>query len=90
MKNLLATLTHYKALKAEEKRLSDELKAIQNEIIEYMKTTENENTLVCGQYVATLTECSRKGIDEKALREKLPDVAKEFEKVTTYTRFAVK
>ena len=46
--------------------------------------------LICGQYVATITECTKKSLDEKMIRELFPEVAQKAEKVTTYNRFTVK
>lgn len=89
MKNMLATLTHYKALKAKEAELKTEIETLKNTITEYMKEN-GSNKLTCGQYIATITEVTKTTIDEKALRENLPDVAKQFEKSTTYDRFTVK
>ena len=89
MKNLLITLTEYKSMKAKYKAMEEELKAMENDIKQYMKEQET-NKLTCGQYVATITECTRKTLDEKAIRELFPDIAKEHEKITTYERFLVK
>lgn len=89
IKNLLATITKYKAVKAEADRLAKEAEAMKAELIEYMGG-KNETVIKCGQYVLTITECTRTGIDEKALREQFPAIAKEFEKTTTYNRFTVK
>lgn len=89
MKNLLATITAYKAKKAEAEKLTREAEAMKAELIEYM-AGKHENVIKCGQYVLTITECTRTGIDEKSLREQFPAIAQEFEKVTTYNRFTVK
>ena len=89
MTNLLATLTQYKATKAQIEALEAKLKEQRAEIETYMaekKTTK----LTCGQYIATITECTKTSLDEKMIRAMYPDVAKEAEKVTTYNRFTVK
>lgn len=89
MKNLLATLTQYKALKAQLDALEAQLKEKRTEIEEYMKE-KGTDKLTCGQYIATITECTKRSLDEKFIKENYPEVAKEAEKVTTYNRFAVK
>ena len=67
----------------------EKIEALKNTITEYMKEN-GSNKLTCGQYIATITEITKTSIDEKALRENLPDVAKQYEKSTTYDRFTVK
>lgn len=89
IKNLLATITKYKDIKAEAEKLAREAEAMKAELLEYM-TGKNETVIKCGQYVLTITECTKTGIDEKALREQFPNIASDFEKVTTYKRFTVK
>lgn len=89
MKNLLATLTQYKALKAQIENLEAQLKEKRTEIEEYMAEKET-NKITCGQYIATITECTKKSLDEKMIREQFPEVAQKAEKVTTYNRFTVK
>ena len=89
MINLLATLTSYKALKAQADAIEAQLKEKRTEIESYMKE-KNTNKLTCGQYIATITECSKKSLDEKLIRELFPEVAEKAEKVTTYNRFTVK
>ena len=89
MKNLLATLTSYKALNAQYKALEAQMKEKRAEIEAYMKE-KGTDTLICGQYVATITECTKRSLDEKLIKELYPEIAKEAEKVTTYNRFTVK
>ena len=89
MKNLLATLTEYKALKARMEAMEAQLKEKRAEITDYM-TEKGTNKLTCGQYVATITECTKTTLDEKKIRELYPEIAKETEKVTKYERFTVK
>lgn len=89
MKNLLATLTSYKALNAQLKAIEAQMKEKRAEIEAYMKEKETD-TLICGQYVATITECTKRSLDEKLIKELYPEVAREAEKVTTYNRFTVK
>ena len=87
--NLLATLTQYKALKAQIDALEAQLKEKRTEITDYM-ANKGTNKLTCGQYIATITEVTRTSLDEKIIREKYPEVASEAEKTTTYERFTVK
>ena len=89
MKNLLATITTYKAKKAEADKLMKEADKIKAELIGYMKEKET-TSIVIGQYTLTITECTKTSIDEKLLRERYPDIAQEAEKVTTYERFTAK
>ena len=87
--NLLATFTAYKALKTQYKEIEEQLKTKQAEIEQYMKEKDTTK-LVCGQYTAIITECTKRSLDEKMIRELFPDVAEKAEKVTTYNRFSVK
>jgi len=89
MKNLLATLTQYKALKAQLDSLEVQLKEKRAEIETYMQE-KGTDKLTCGQYIAVITECTKRSLDEKFIKENYPDVAKKAEKVTTYNRFTVK
>lgn len=89
MKNLLVTLTQYKSLKAQIDALEEQLKEKRSEITEYMKE-KGTSKLTCGQYIATVTECTKKSLDEKLIREQFPEVAEKAERVTTYERFTVK
>ena len=89
MKNLLATLTQYKAIKAQIENLEAQLKEKRMEITDYM-AEKNTTRITCGQYIATITECEKRSLDEKKIRELYPEVASATEKVTTYERFTVK
>ena len=89
MMNLLATLTQYKALKAQIESLEAQLKTKRTEITSYM-AEKGTTKLICGQYVATVTECTKTTLDEKKIRELYPEIASQTEKTTTYERFTVK
>ena len=89
MTNVLATLTQYKALKAQMDSLEAQLKEKRDEIETYM-ASKGTDKLVCGQYIATITQCTKKSLDEKLIREQFPEVAQKAEKVTSYNRFTVK
>ena len=85
--NILITLTEYKAKKAKLDSLKEEIESLKNDIVEYMGS---EKRITVGQYVATITECTKNTLDEKAIRAELPDVANKYNRVTEYTRFTVK
>lgn len=89
MTNLLATLTQYKALKAQIDALEATLKEKRAEITEYMEK-KGTDKLTCGQYIATITSCTKTSLDEKKIREEFPEVAAACTKTTTYDRFTVK
>ena len=89
MINLLATLTQYKAIKAQLDSLEAQLKEKRADIEAYM-IEKNTDKLTCGQYIATITECTKKSLDEKLIRKQFPEVAEVAEKVNTYNRFTVK
>lgn len=90
MKNIIATLTHYKALKAQEDAIKAEMDAIKADVVAYMKETNAGDKMTVGQFIVTNKEVTRTGIDEKRLRAERPDVATEYEKTTVYDRFTVK
>ena len=85
--NILITLTEYKTKKAKLEELKAEIESLKNDIVEYMG---DEKKLVVGQYTATITDCTKNTLDEKAIRAELPDVAEKYNRVTEYTRFTVK
>ena len=85
--NILITLTEYKAKKAKLDASKEEIESLTNDIVKYMG---NEKKITVGQYVATITECTKNTLDEKAIRAELPDVANKYNRVTEYTRFTVK
>lgn len=89
MKNLLISLTEYKAKKNQLDALKAELDAMKAELINYMNEKETD-VLVCGAYKATLTHCVKTSLDDKAIREAFPDIAKQFERSTPFDRFTVK
>lgn len=88
MKNVLATITEYKALKAQIEQLTRKADGIKTDIIGYMKEKETD-ILTCGQYTAKLTTCTKTGIDTKRLKAEKPDIASEYETITEYERFTV-
>lgn len=88
MKNLLATITEYKALKAQAESLLEKANEKKEELINYMQGKELEK-LTCGQYTAKLITCTKKSLDEKFIRLNYPEVAKQAEKETEYKRFTV-
>lgn len=89
MKNVLAAITSYKATKAQADALQKQAEKLKAELMDYIKSKEC-NTIVVGQYTLTITECVKRSLDEKAIREQFPDVAQATEKTTVYERFTVK
>jgi predicted phage-related endonuclease len=85
--NILATLTSYKAKKAEIERIEQELKEMQFAIVEYMN---GKDELTTGQYKVTYKDCNRTDIDKATLKNKYPEIAKELTTTTTYKRFTVR
>lgn len=95
MDNVLMYLTQYKARKAQLDTLKAEVESMKAEITSYVLSKVNRDDsgkarYVCGQYVVTVAECSRTSLDEKAIRELFPDIAKEHENITTFDRLTVK
>ena len=88
--NIIATLTHYKALKAQMDSIKEELDSIKSDVIDYMASNDCNGKMTVGQYTVTITECTKTSLDEKAIRERFPDIAKEYERKTVYDRFVVK
>jgi hypothetical protein len=88
--------TAYKALKAQRDEMDARLDAMKAELIDYVASaektvkTDKADKLTVGQYVLTVSHCSRDGIDEKRLRAERPDVASEYTRTTFYDRFGVK
>ena len=96
MKNPLATITEYRALKARhdaEEKLLDAMKA---ELSEYVRNaektvrTEKSDTLIVGQYTLIVGHKSRKGFYEKRLREERPDIVEQYGRITEYDDFTVR
>jgi len=95
MKNILAFLTAFKAKKARLDKLTEEYESMKKEIESYTmeNNTPDENgkyKIVVGQYTITISPVTRTDIDKKRLEQELPDVAKEYEKISTYNRTIVK
>lgn len=95
MKNVLAYLTEYKSKKAELDKLETEVKAMKNEIANYVlskveRDEKGKAIYTCKPFTVTVTLCKRTGLDEKAIRELFPEIAKEHETETEYDRVIVK
>ena len=92
MKNVLAFLTEYKSKRAELDELKKLVDGMKDELTEYVLSRDEKGkaTYTCKPFVVTITECTRTGLDEKTIRELFPDIAKEYETVTTYDRVTVK
>lgn len=89
MTNILATLTSYKAKKAELKKAEKELDSIKAEILSYMEE-KGVRELDCKSIKAVLTECQKTGFDKKTFETENPDLAGKYDYITVYDRFDVK
>lgn len=83
----IITITNYLKKKNELELLKTELEQLQESLIEQM---EGKETVICGQYKLTYKDVSRRDIDRKALEEEYPEIAKKFERITSYKRFSAK
>ena len=95
MKNILAFLTSYKAKKAQFDALKEELENMKTELETYTKENyesdeNNKYKFTCGQYTVTITPCTKTDIDKKRLENELPDIARQYLKITEYSRTTVK
>lgn len=93
--NILTMLTEYKAKKANLDKEQEELDKLKEEIESYtMENTSPDEKgkykYTCGQYVVTITPCSKSYIDKTSLETDLPEIATKYTKVTTYNRTIVK
>ena len=93
---MLAFLTSYKAKKVELDNLEAELKAMKKEIIQHatdagiVPDEKGNIKFTHGQYIITITEKHRAGIDKTALDLEYPEIAKQFATMTTYPEVSVK
>ena len=85
-KNLLILCTEYKAMKAREKELKQEMDSVKAEILSIMNGQEK---VTCGQYTATNQTITSHVIDTKRLKAERPDIATEYKKKKTTSRFTV-
>ena len=83
----IATLTHFKKLKAEIKAKEEELNKVREKIIEQL---DGESKKIVGQYVVTYTDKERTGIDKELLESKYHEIFEECKKTTTYKELSVK
>lgn len=95
IKKPLAFLTTYKSKKAELDALEEEVKEMRKQITDYVLSKVSRDEKGNAKYtfkpfVLTVTHCKRAGLDEKAIRELFPEIAKEHETVTEYDQLRVK
>lgn len=95
--NILMKLQDYKAMKNQVDAMKAQLDAMKAEIMEYIDSSEKtvidekgKKTYTCGQYVATVLTKTRTDIDKKRLEIDFPEIAKEYQKSTTYPELRVK
>lgn len=86
MTELIARIRDLRELQALIEEAQGEAEAIRNELKAYMGDAEE---LRAGEYLVTWKPVTSSRIDTRALREALPDVAREYTKETTTRRFIV-
>ena len=86
MTELIARIRDLRELQALIEEAQGEAEAIRNELKAYMGDAEE---LRAGEYLVTWKPVTSSRIDTRALREALPDVAREYTKETTTRRFCV-
>ena len=87
-KELENKINELRSLKALQQETADELKAIEVEIIDYMKEN-NLDTEITDTATVTYKSQTRRTLDKKRLEEDLGDLT-DYEKVTTYSVLRVK
>ena len=86
MTELIARIRDLRELQALIEEAQGEAEAIRNELKAYMGDAEE---LRAGEYLVTCKPVTSSRIDTRALREALPDVAREYTRETTTRRFIV-
>lgn len=86
MTELIARIRDLRELQALIEEAQGEAEAIRNELKAYMGDAEE---LRAGEYLVTWKPVTSSRIDTRALREALPDVAREYTRETTTRRFIV-
>lgn len=86
MTELIARIRDLRELQALIEEAQGEAEAIRDELKAYMGDAEE---LRAGEYLVTWKPVTSSRIDTRALREALPDVAREYTRETTTRRFIV-
>ena len=86
MTELIARIRDLRELQALIEEAQGEAEAIRNELKAYMGDAEE---LRAGEYLVTWKPVTSSRIDTRALREALPDVAREYTRENTTRRFIV-
>ena len=86
MTELIARIRDLRELQALIEEAQGEAEAIRNELKAYMGDAEE---LRAGEYLVTWKPVTSSRIDTRALREAMPDVAREYTRETTTRRFIV-
>ena len=88
MNELEKVIADYRSLKAMKEQLEEELKAVEREIIGYMK--ENKKLTETGNdFTVKLSTCERRTLDSKRLEADLGSLA-EYQRISQYRRLYVK
>lgn len=89
MREIEATVKEIRELKAMKEELENQLKSLENEIINFMSETETTE-LIGGNFKATYKEQSRVTLDKNKLSEILGEDLKPFEKVSIFSVLRIK
>lgn len=89
MKEIEATVKEIRELKVMKEELDNQLKSLENEIINFMAETET-NELIGSDFKATYKEQSRVTLDKNKLSEILGQDLKPFEKVSIFSVLRIK
>ena len=76
-------------LKAEQKRIDDELNALQADIVKYMDKHDTD-TVEGTEHTATYKMVHSSRVDSTKLKKVYPDIAKQFTVESSYKRFTLK
>lgn len=88
MKELENVVENYRSLKALLDEVSDEVKALEREMISYLDT--NEKLIETGtNFTLKISTCERRTLDSKKLEEDLGSLA-EYQRVSQYRRLYVR
>ena len=86
-KNLLILITEYKAKKAQEKAIKNEIESVKKEILPLLN---GQDEVICGQYMVRNKEVKTKRIDTDRLFAEHPEInPADYTEYTVSTRFTV-
>lgn len=87
MKNLLIMATEYKAMKAKEQALKNEMETLKADIITAM---DGQKKVIVGQYTITNEIIVSHVLNTKRIKEERPDIAETFTEEKEAPRFTVR